>query len=91
MQSAALCLSFWGRLGYLNPCHARVRRRICRAALVVARVTLVSLILGCLGRGLRCRRRGILIVDRLYYRIISLGFLLLCLRSSLLFLPLLLL
>jgi len=86
MQSAALGLdlSFRGCLGDPHPCHTRrVGRRICRAALAIAIVVgLVGrLILGGLGGGFRCRRSGILIVDRLYYRITCLGrLLLLCLR-----------
>ena len=78
-----LCLR--GRLGDPHPCDARVGGggggRV-RCALAVALVVRRLILRGRLGRTVRCCRRGILIVDRLYYRIIRLGFLLLllCLR-----------
>ena len=85
VQSAALDLSFRGCPGDPHPCDTRLGWGSVAAALAVTSVVvLVSLIFGGgLGRGLRCRRRGILIGDRLYYRIIRLGLLflsLLCLR-----------
>lgn len=92
-------LSLCGRrFGDPHPCDARVGgggggRRVRRCALAVALVVVRCLILrGGLGRAaVRCRRRGILIVDRLYYRIIRLGLLLLflCLRRRRFFLLLL--
>ncbi|KAF8262604.1 hypothetical protein EI94DRAFT_672139 [Lactarius quietus] len=98
VQSAALGLSLRGRrVGDPHPCDTRVGGRVrCAfavvAALAVASVALVRRIFRGLGRrGVRCRRRGILIVDRLYYRIIRLGLLLLllCLRRRLFLLLLL--
>jgi hypothetical protein len=107
-SAAALGLSLSslrGRLGDPHPCDARVgwRRRV-RCALAVAAAIVVAvlgvrrrlILRGGLGRGVRCRWRGILIADRLYYRIIRLGFLLLLLclrrrRSFLFFLSLLVL
>jgi hypothetical protein len=81
MQSAALGLSFCGVLRDLDPCDARVG---CTRALAVASVARIGLFPGGLGR-IRRGRRSILIVDRLYYRIIPcLRLLLVCLRCTVL-------
>jgi hypothetical protein len=81
VQSAALGLSLRGLLGDLHPCDARLGGRSVAVALAVACVViLVGLIFrGGLGLGVRFCWRGILIGDRLYYHIIRLGLLLLCL------------
>jgi hypothetical protein len=100
VQSAALCLClclgfrfrFCGSLGNLDPCDARVGGCVC--ALAVATIAGLGLFTGRVGGSVGGYRRSILIVDRLYYRIIRLGlfFLSLSLRClAFLFLSLLLL
>ena len=88
MQSAAfylrLCLRLWlwfclafhfcfcGILRNLDPCDARVRGCVCVFALAVASIADFGLFTGRIGGSVGGYRRGILIVDRLYYRIICL-------------------
>ena len=107
MQSAAfylrLCLGFCfclclyfcfgGSLGNLDPCDARVRGCVCIRALAVASIVGLGLFTDRVGGSVGGYRRSILIVDRLYYRIIRLGLLFLGLSRCflLLFLSLLLL
>jgi hypothetical protein len=97
MQSAALrlylCLGFCRSLGNLDPCDARVG---CGLAVTSIVVPVLGLFTGRVGGSRGGYRRSILIVDRLYYRIIRLGLLFLSLSLSLrcfafLFLSLLLL
>jgi len=88
VQSAAfrlrLCFCFYfrfcGSLGNLDPCDARVRG--CIYALAVACIASLGLFTGRVGGSVGRYRRSILIVDRLYYRIIRRGlfFLSLCIR-----------
>lgn len=95
-----LCLGFCFRLGFyfcfcrslgnLDPCNARVRGCVCTCALAVASIVLLGLglFLGrvCVGGSVGGYRRSILIVNRLYYRIIRLGLFFLSLSLSLAFL-----
>jgi len=108
MQSAALCFSFsfclgfyfcfcfCGRLGNLDPCDACVRGCVYALAVAFATIARLGLFIGRVGGSVGGYRRSILIVDRLYYRIIRLGLFFLSLSLSLrcfalLFLSLLLL
>jgi hypothetical protein len=86
------CLSFYfgfcgfrRSLGNLDPCDAGVGGCVCACALAVASIAgLLGLFTGRVGGIVGGYRRSILIVDRLYYRIIRLG--LFCLTLSLCFL-----
>jgi len=94
MQSAAFylrlslgfcfCLGFYfcfgGSLGNLDPCDARVRGCVCVCALAVASIAGLGLFTDRAGGSVGGYRRSILIVDRLYYRIIRLGLFFLSLR-----------
>ena len=98
MQSAAfylrLCLRlrlcfclafhfcFCGILGDLDPCDARVRGYVCVFALAVASIAGLGLFTGRIRGSVGGYRRGILIVDRFYYRIIRLGLFFLSLSRS---------
>jgi hypothetical protein len=64
-----LYFCFCGSLGNLDPCDAGVRGCICVCALAVASLAGLGLFTGRVGG----YRRSILIVVRLYYRIIRLG------------------
>ena len=88
MQSAALGISLRSILGDLDPCNARVGG--CIRALAVTSIASIVRVgrFHCGLGGVRSRRRSILIVDRLYYRIIRHLCLLFfcCFRCTLLFL-----
>ena len=100
MQSAAfylrLCLgfcvclglyfSFCGSFGNLDPCDAGVRGCVCACALAVASLTGLGFFTGRIRGSVGGHRRSILIVVRLYYRIIRLGLFLLSLGLSFAFL-----
>ena len=83
------CFCFSGSLSNLDPCDARVRGCVCVCALAVAGIIGLGLFTSCvrIGGCVGGYRRSILIVDRLYCRIIGLGlFLFLFLLSCLAFL-----
>jgi hypothetical protein len=75
--SFSFCLGFYfcfcGSLGNLDPCDARVRGCVCSCALAVTSIAGLGLFTGRVGGSVGGFRRSILIVDRLYYRIIRLG------------------
>jgi hypothetical protein len=66
---------FSGSLGNLDPCDARVRGCVCACALAVTGIAGLGLFTSRvrIGGSIGGYRRSILIVDRLYYRIICLG------------------
>jgi hypothetical protein len=80
------CFCFCGSLGNLDPCDAGVRGCLCACVLAVASVATLGLFTGRVGGSIGSYRGSILIVVRLYYRIICLGLFFLSLSLSLAFL-----